>query len=937
MCFRFLARAAALASIAALHPALAHGQDTRTIVDNAVSATRRAPSDDLDAAEHAWDRGDYITALQTYARLLSSPDAAQYLERIALITGELFQTAEITADGRAPRISSDGRLLAYEAGAATAPVIRVVDLSGAAPRQLFETSGRDVMFTAAGNRIAFSRTAEIPALVAARAELQRTEPQTPARTRAQTVATWLGAKSTSIIVRDLATNTEGRIETPGLVASEPAWSPDGNTLYFVGTREGDSTRTDIYAVRFTAGRCRASSGRLTGCVAGGAPTAITTEEGFKSAPRAFGGFLVYDLPTNPPIRQPGAAAPEEAAPAGGGRGGRGGAGAGAPAGGGGARGGGGGGAAPAVFAVRDLTSGSVRRVTGTARTFSADGSAMAWIARAGAESRIMVASMSGGEPVAVKTTTERIDAPALSPDGEQVVFQVMPREDWELHIVGADGTGERRLTREIQHDLMPRYIGPNRILAVMGEARHRRSHLYDATTGERTRLFHNNSVRTIAPEYEWVVSGNGSRIVIVSERDGDTVSPERGVYVMDLTRRVSVADVLARVQANLASEVALRERGIASYRPIAEQVRAVTEQVSTSRIYGYEKALFDFDSKNITRPGNAPAIDYLFETYRSFGYEPERQWFEPRQALGGRTANVLATLRGTENPELVYVVSSHFDSHAMGPGADDNTSGTAALLEAARVLAKHPMPATIVFASFTGEESGLLGSREWVRQAVANKMQVVGALNNDMLGWSNDHRLDNTIRYSNPGIRDIQHAAASQFSKMITYDALYYKSTDAAAYYEAYGDIVGGIGSYPVLGNPHYHQPHDILETINHELVTEASRTTVATLMLLASSPSRIRDLRVTRYAGSTAELTWAPALEKGITGYVVTVTPPATRARVPMPATAEPRDQQPTQRITVTDTRATLQNVAPGSVVSVKAVNSRGLEGWDWARMEVR
>jgi len=247
------------------------------------------------------------------------------------------------------------------------------------------------------------------------------------------------------------------------------------------------------------------------------------------------------------------------------------------------------------------------------------------------------------------------------------------------------------------------------------------------------------------------------------------------------------------------------------------------------------------------------------------------------------------------------------------------------------------MPATIVFASFTGEESGLLGSREWVRQAVANKVQVVGALNNDMLGWSNDHRLDNTIRYSSPGIRDIQHAAAAQFTKMITYDALYYKSTDAAAYYEAYGDIVGGIGSYPVLGNPHYHQSHDILETINHELVTEASKTTVATLMLLASSPSRIKDLRVTRYAGGTAALSWTPSLEKGITGYIVTVTPPALAAKVPMPATAEPRDQQPSQRMTVTSPSATVNNVAPGSILSVKAVNARGLEGWDWARIEVR
>ena len=390
---------------------------------------------------------------------------------------------------------------------------------------------------------------------------------------------------------------------------------------------------------------------------------------------------------------------------------------------------------------------------------------------------------------------------------------------------------------------------------------------------------------------------------------------------MDLETKVTVPEVLDRVRRNLASEVALRDKGVAMFRLIAEDVRRVTEQVSVPQVYSYQKALFDFDSKHITRPGNAKAIEYLADRYESFGYTRELQWFSPSNALGGRTANVLATLRGTENPELVYIVSSHFDSRAEGPGADDNTSGTAALLEAARVMAKHPQPATIVFAAFTGEEGGLLGSREYVRQAVANKVQLVGALNNDMLGWSNDHRLDNTVRYSNPGIRDIQHAAAAQFSKMITYDALYYKSTDAAAYYEAYGDIVGGIGSYPVLGNPHYHQPHDILETINHELVAEASKTTVATLMLLASSPSRLKDLKVTKFAGGTADISWTPSPEKGVSSYIVTVTSP--------PGVEAPR-------VTVSQPSATLRNVAPGSVIAVKAVNARGLEGWDWARVTV-
>jgi Zn-dependent M28 family amino/carboxypeptidase len=235
---------------------------------------------------------------------------------------------------------------------------------------------------------------------------------------------------------------------------------------------------------------------------------------------------------------------------------------------------------------------------------------------------------------------------------------------------------------------------------------------------------------------------------------------------------------------------------------------------------------------------------------------------------------------------------------------------------------KHPQPATIVFASFTGEEAGLLGSREYVRQAVANNVRLVGALNNDMVGWANDHRLDNTIRYSNAGIRDIQHGAAMQFTNLITYDALYYKSTDAAAYYEAYGDIVGGIGSYPVLGNPHYHQSHDLLDTINHQLVTEVAKTTAATLMALASSPSRLADLRIDRQSGGAAHVSWTASPERGVAEYLVTY---------------GPANNPEARQMRVKANTASVPNAPAGSVIQVKAINAAGLEGWDWARVVVQ
>ena len=335
-------------------------------------------------------------------------------------------------------------------------------------------------------------------------------------------------------------------------------------------------------------------------------------------------------------------------------------------------------------------------------------------------------------------------------------------------------------------------------------------------------------------------------------------------------------------------------------------------------VFNHARALFAFDSKHISQPGNSKAIDYLTEAYRAYGYEPQQQWFTQSNALGGRTANVLATLRGTVDPDLVYIISSHFDSVAVGPGADDDTSGTTALLEAARLLAKTPMPATIIFASLTGEEAGLLGSRAFVRQAAANKVRIVGALNNDMIGWAGEGpQLNNTIRYSNGGIRDIQHAAAFLFTDLVLYDTKYYRGTDAAAFYEAWGDIVGGIGSYPILANPHYHQPTDYLDTINQHQVTETAKVTAATIMYLASSPSRLTKLVTARTAAGVT-VTWAPSPESGIQSYTVAYGPAADPLRT---------------QVTVTGPSATLPALPAGTQIAVRAVNSRGLVGWDWAR----
>ncbi len=830
----------------------------------AVPLSGRHTETPLQSAALAWDRGDYVTALTTYLQILDAnpPDAS--LEAIALQTGELFRTIQLTDDGKAPLFAPDGRHFTYETGPAAAPVTRLVQTEEAT-KPLAEFKGFGATFSPDGAELAYLKV-EPSAILN---ELYASVDAAPQALRQQRLAAFNQrlALDARIVVHHRASGRETELPAPNMRKTGLAFTTGG--VLFIGGDVEKPTESQIHTV-----------------AAGSAPRALTTGDGEKQLldASASGALLTYSIRT------------------GGRRGGD---------------------PNPRPFGVLHATTGATTLIMATGITVSADGGTIAYVTREGSENQLMIAeSKDLSRPAIVRKGPERLEGLALSRDGRRVAFQMMPKEDWEIFRINRDGSGETRVTREIQHDVLPRFLDDTRLLGMIGEPRHRRSYLYDLDTAARTRLFHNNTVRTIAPEYAWIASPDGRRLLIVAERDGDTVSPQRGVYLVDLARRVTRDELRARLRANLAAEQALGAKARRIFAPIAADVRRVAGEASVARVFAHEKALFDFDSKHITRPGNKLAAEYLFAAYKSFGYEPEYQWFAGRGALGGQTANVIATLMGTVNPELVYVVSSHYDSVAAGPGADDDSSGTAALLETARIMADKPQPATIVFASFTGEEAGLLGSREFVRRAVADRVRIVGALNNDMVGWANDHRLDNTIRYSNAGIRDVQHAAAMQFSSLITYDALYYKSTDAAAYYEAYGDIVGGIGSYPVLANPHYHQPHDLLDTINHQLVTEVTKTTAATLMLLASSPARLRDLKVSSITGTAAKVSWTPAPERGITGYVVAYGP-----------SSHPEAQQ----LRVTRPSATVPKAPPGTVISVKAINARGLEGWDWARATVR
>jgi hypothetical protein len=110
--------------------------------------------------------------------------------------------------------------------------------------------------------------------------------------------------------------------------------------------------------------------------------------------------------------------------------------------------------------------------------------------------------------------------------------------------------------------------------------------------------------------------------------------------------------------------------------------------------------------------------------------------------------NTVATLKGTDpNDNRIFIISGHLDSRRTdvmdgtndAPGANDDGSGSAAVLECARVMSKHSFPATVIFVTVSGEEQGLLGSTYMAKKATVENWNIEAVLNNDIMGSNNSN------------------------------------------------------------------------------------------------------------------------------------------------------------------------------------------------------
>ena len=174
-----------------------------------------------------------------------------------------------------------------------------------------------------------------------------------------------------------------------------------------------------------------------------------------------------------------------------------------------------------------------------------------------------------------------------------------------------------------------------------------------------------------------------------------------------------------------------------------------------------ERSSNEVDGRKARRLRHAPHIVVADRPKRGIGAavrwaeaEIKRFGCEPADLRHGHQAaacptptkvcNAVAIQRGTERPNDVVIITGHIDSRvtdmmnvtADAPGANDDGSGTAAVIEAARVLSKHKFPGTIVYAALSGEEQGLLGGKILADYAKAQGWNVIANFNNDIIGNS---------------------------------------------------------------------------------------------------------------------------------------------------------------------------------------------------------
>ncbi|MCX6556992.1 MAG: M28 family metallopeptidase [Candidatus Aminicenantes bacterium] len=290
--------------------------------------------------------------------------------------------------------------------------------------------------------------------------------------------------------------------------------------------------------------------------------------------------------------------------------------------------------------------------------------------------------------------------------------------------------------------------------------------------------------------------------------------------------------------------------GARAVSPVAEKTAAparsrlwspipgLVAQVSVDRLRADILTLQNFKTRYASTPQCAAAGDFILQRFRQLGLSANA---DPFAFEGGYSSkNIVAVIPGKSAPEQIVLACAHYDStsnnpQVSAPGADDNASGTAAVLELTRILTVEKFNLTIVLLCVSAEEWGLYGSEHYARQARLQGAEIVAVVNLDMIAYPGSYQrvLDVIGNRQSEWLADRFIAVAQPYvglrlAKVI--NASLNWSDHSSFWEQGYAALCGIEDS----DNPFYHRTSDTLETLDLAFATEAVQASLAAVAELA-------------------------------------------------------------------------------------------------------
>lgn len=258
------------------------------------------------------------------------------------------------------------------------------------------------------------------------------------------------------------------------------------------------------------------------------------------------------------------------------------------------------------------------------------------------------------------------------------------------------------------------------------------------------------------------------------------------------------------------------------------------QEISGASLFWYNSALRSVTTRYYNTAGKTLVADYLAAKLTALGYTVT---FDPFTYNGVSCRNVIATKTGTVTPNEYVIVCGHYDSTSptptvTAPGAEDNGSGTAVVIELARIAAERDFERSVQFVLFDAEERGLIGSQHFVDDAVAAGRNIVGALVHDMVAFYSANyamRIEGETAWE--WLMTIMAGNVDTFTDIGRQKDYYSFGSDHVPFqqagYPAFLAIDFDYDSYP-----HYHRATDTWSQIiaTAPLATQIARADAATL-----------------------------------------------------------------------------------------------------------